>query len=343
MRKIDPPGLALVAAMALMCLVSGAALAAASASGRDPTGGDGDKLRYPPPPLEQPITIKLGTGATYNKLADGQDYLVKMPAVKKVGSTTLEGGRNIVIIGGYVTLPVLMQAPGQPDVSNGAISRGIYIKRNHGVVHIEGLLVDATGGGMSDGIVIASPDSIVQIENVRVDGVFGFNHQFHADVVQPYGGVKDLRIDKLTGYSAYQGLTIGQDLGPIGSVEISRANLVCIHPQINGPKNNGGYMLWFTSHGGGADTTYPLILDEVYIQPRAGRTLGSSVWPPAGFAQCPAVITADDSVATWPSIPKVKGCVKKGPPPQGDFVPVGVAGLQYVSPGYQSLAGGDAQ
>ena len=70
----------------------------------------------------------------------------------------------------------------------------------------------------------SSPDSIVQIENVRVDGVFGFNNQFHADVVQPYGGVKDLRIDKLTGYSAYQGLTIGRDRGAIGSVEISRAN-----------------------------------------------------------------------------------------------------------------------
>ena len=293
-------------------------------------------MRYPPPPLEHPTTINLGTGVTYNRLVDGQDYLVKMPAVKKVGSTTLEGGRNIVIIGGHVTLPVLMKAPGQPDVSNGAISRGIYIKNNHGVVHIEGVLVDASAGGMSDGIVIASTNSIVQIENVRIDGVFGFNHQFHADVVQPYGGVKDLRIDKLTGYSAYQGLTIGQDRGSIGSVEISRANLICIHPQIDGPGNNGGYMLWFTSHGGGADTTYPLTLDEVYIQPRAGRTLGSSVWPPAGFAQCPAVIATDDSTATWPSIPKVKGCVKKGLPPHGDFVPAGVAGLKYVSPGYMT-------
>ena len=334
MRRVDSFGLALVAAVPLICLAIGHALAAQPAFGGGLSGVEGATLRYPPPPLEPPTIIKLGTGVTYNKLADGHDYLVKMPVVKKVGTTTLEGGRNIVIIGGYVTLPVLMKASGQPDLSNGAISRGIYIKNNHGVVHIEGLLVDATGGGMSDGIVIAATDSIVQIENVRVDGVFGFNHQFHADVVQPYGGVKDLRIDKLTGYSAYQGLTIGQDLGPIGSAEISRANLVCIHPQINGRENNGGYMLWFTSHGGGEDTTYPLILDEVYIQPRAGRTLGSSVWPPAGFAQCPAVIAADDSVATWPSLPKVKGCIKKGPPPHGDFVPVGVAGLKYVSPGY---------
>ena len=334
MERTGSFGRALLAATPLVYLVLGPGLAAEPAPSGGFSGGQPATLRYPPPPLERPTIIKLGTRTTYNKLADEQDYLVKMPTVKKVGTTTLDGGRNIVIIGGHVTLPVLLKASGQPDVSNGAISRGIYIKNNHGVVHIEGLLVDATGGGMSDGIVIAAPDSIVQIENVRVDGVFGFNHQFHADVVQPYGGVKDLRIDKLTGYSAYQGLTIGRDLGPIGSAEISRANLVCIHPQIDGPRNNGGYMLWFSSHGGGADTTYPLILDEVYIQPRAGRTLGGSVWPPTGFAQCPAVIAADDSVATWPSLPKVKGCIKKGPPPHGDFVPVGVAGLNYVSPGY---------
>jgi hypothetical protein len=298
-----------------------------------------DTLRFAPPPLDHPVTLKLGAGSTYNQLADGQDYLVVMAPVKKVGSTTLVGGRNIVLIGGHVTLPVLMKAPGRPDLSNGAISRGIYIKNNRGIVHIEGLLVDASGGGMSDGIAIASPESTVQIGNVRIDGVFGFNHQFHADVVQPFGGVKRLRIDKLTGYSAYQGLTIGQDLGPIGSAEISRVNLVCIHPQINGPENNGGYMLWFTSHRGGADTTYPLMLDEVYIQPRKGQPLGKSVWPPPEFEPCPAVLSADGSGATWPSLPKVKGGVKKGLPPQGDFVPSGVAGLNYVSPGYAERPG----
>lgn len=334
MRRIESFSVVLVAVMTLICIVSGHALAWPPVTIEDSSSRESDKLRYPPPQLERPITINLGTGVTYNRLVDGQDYIVKMPAVKKVGTTTIEGGRNIVIIGGHVTLPVLLKASGQPDVSNGAISRGIYIKNNHGIVHIEGLLVDATGGGMSDGIDISSPDSIVQIENVRVDGVFGFNHQFHADVVQPFGGVKDLRIDKLTGFSAYQGLTIGRDLGPIGSAEISRANLVCIHPQINGPGNNGGYMLWFTSHGGGPDTVYPLVLDEVYLQPRAGRTLGNSVWPPVGFAPCPAVIAADDSTATWPTIPQVKGCVKKGLPSQGDFVPVGIAGLKYISPGY---------
>jgi hypothetical protein len=53
-------------------------------------------------------------------------------------------------------------------------------------------------------------------------------------------------------------------------------------------------------------------------------------------AHCPAVIAADDSVATWTSHPKVKGCVKKGIPPQGDFVPAGLAGLNYVSPGYMN-------
>jgi len=30
----------------------------------------------------------------------------------------------------------------------------------------------------------------------------------------------------------------------------------------------------------------------------------------------------------------VSGVIKKGPPPGGDFVPEGVAGPDYVSPGY---------
>jgi hypothetical protein len=53
-------------------------------------------------------------------------------------------------------------------------------------------------------------------------------------------------------------------------------------------------------------------------------------------AQWPAVIAADDSVATWPSLPKVKECVKKGIPPQDDFVPAGLAGLNHGSLGYMN-------
>lgn len=192
------------------------------------SAAESDKLRWAPPPLSHPVTLQLRDGITYNKLDDSKDYIVKLPRNKKVGSTVLEGGRNIVIIGGWITLPVL------PDKSNAAMSRGIYIKNSVGVVHIEGVLIDGSGGGMSDGIDIDAPKATVQIENVRVEGIYGYFDQFHADVVQPFGGVKDLRIDKLTGYTGYQGLTIGRDLGDMGSAEISRVNLVATGDQIWG-------------------------------------------------------------------------------------------------------------
>ncbi len=320
-----------LAAVAL-AVVAGLGPTTAPARAQDaPLGEREARLLWAPPPLDHPITLQLRDGPTYNKLSDDQDYIVKLPRTKKVGSTILVGGRNIVIIGGYITLPVTA------DKSNGAMSRGIYIKNNTGVVHIEGVLIDGSGGGMSDGVDIDAPLSTVQIENVRVEGIYGYFDQFHADVVQPFGGVKDLRIDKLTGYTAYQGLTLDVDLGPIGSAEISRVNLVALGDQIWGRHNNSGYLLWL-NRAPDCKVAYPIQLHQVYVQPRRGTALASAVWPPmTSQTACPAAVSDDDAEARFPGLP-VKGRVHKGLPPQGDFVPPGVAGLNYVSPGYRREA-----
>ena len=289
------------------------------------SGVAADKLRWAPPALTKPITLLLGTGNTTNYLKADQDYILKLPAKKKVGYTYLIGGRNIEIIGGYITLPKTS------DTSNGAPSRAIYIKDATGVVHVEGVLIDASGGGMSDGIDISAPLATVQVENVRVDGVYGYSNQFHADVVQPFGGVKDLRIDKLTGYTGYQGLTIDEDLGAIGAAELHRVNLVATGTQIWGSGNNGGYLIWMV-HGNQCQPNFPVSFDNVYVKPRA--TLANGVWPPATTqTACPASVTANDAVATFPKLP-ASGYVTKGMPPLGDYVPAGVAGLSYQSPGY---------
>ncbi|HEY2660362.1 MAG TPA: pilus assembly protein TadG-related protein [Caulobacteraceae bacterium] len=289
------------------------------------TTGSGDKLRWAPPTLKNPITITLGTGDTTSNLKPTQDYIIKLPAKKKVGFTYILGGHNVVILGGYITLPV------SADKTNGAPSRAIYIKGATGVVHVEGVLIDASGGGMSDGVDIAAPEATVQVENVRVEGIYGYNNQFHADVIQPFGGVRDLRVDKLTGYSGYQGLTIDQDQGAIGSAELYRVNLVATGAQVWGSANNGGYLLWLTPLSK-CQPSYPVTLNNVYVKPRA--TLANAVWPPVGAqTACPALTTANDLVASFPKLP-VSGYVSKGLPPQGDFVPQGVAGLNYRSPGY---------
>jgi hypothetical protein len=292
---------------------------------------DDKKLHYAPPKLVNPITIELGNGFTSNTLSKTQDYIIKLPKVKKIGSTYLIGGHNIVIVGGWITIPTTT------DLSNTAPSRGIYIKDNTGIVHIEGVLIDGSGGAQSDGIDTMSPNTTLQVENVRVDGIYGFYDQFHADVIQTFGGVKDLRVDKLTGYSGYQGLQIDYDAGPTGSAEISRVNLVSTGTQIwSDPKqginhNNGGTLIWLTPMDN-CKANYPITFQDVYVQPRAVRNLGMSVWPPTNDAVCPSVVNADGSVS-FPHLP-VTGVVKNGAPPSGDYVPSGVAGVNYVSPGY---------
>ena len=323
---------AAAAAIALTCGLSATAHAAPAdqiqVQGWQPTDA---RLRWAPPVLVNPVVIELGDGPTYTQLKTDQDYVIKLPKTKKVGSTVIDGGRNVVIIGGYITLPMAA------DGADGAVSRAISIRNNVGVVHIEGVLIDASGRGMSDGIDIESPRSTVQIENVGVDGVYGFYNQFHAHVIKPFGGVAGLRIDKLTGYTAYQGLTISIDLGPIGSAEISRTNLVGIGDQIWGRHNNGGYLVWLT-HDAGCKATYPIQFRQVYVQPRRGTALANAVWPPpGGRTACPSAASDDDAETRFPSLP-VQGRIRKGMPPQGDFVPPGVAGLHYVSPGYRQDA-----
>ncbi len=327
------------AAIALAFGFTAGALPAQAQSDQIQVQGDQaqlDKLRWAPPTLVNPIVLELGDGPTDTRLDDGQDYVIKLPKTKKVGATIIEGGRNVVIIGGYITLPA---GADQADVAH---SSAIFIRNNLGTVHIEGVLIDASARGMSDGIDIESPRSTVQIENVRVDGVYGFHNEFHAHVIKPFGGVAALRVDKLTGYSGYQGLTLDTELGRIGSADINRVNLVAIRKQVWGPGNNGGQMVWLTKDGG-CGQVYPIRFGDVYVQPRAGTPLSRAVWPMAtGGVACAARSAGNESEVSFPGLP-VEGQIQRGLPEHGDFVPAGVAGVGYVTPGYRSGSSGSEE
>src|SRR5215475_8549639 len=104
---------------------------------------DTDGLRWAPPTLSNPTTIQLGQGVTHTVLDTSKDYIVKLPPYTKVGGTEIDGGHNVVIEGGHISIP--------PNLTNDAYRRGIYIKNNEGTVHIEGVLIDAQPGAISDG------------------------------------------------------------------------------------------------------------------------------------------------------------------------------------------------
>ncbi len=70
----------------------------------------------------------------------------------------------------------------------------------------------------------------------------------------------------------------------------------------------------------------------VYLQPRSGASFASTVYSTVSGILAYQPLVASTAIS-FPGL-KVVGHVTLGPPPAGDFVPTGVAGLNYVSPGY---------
>ena len=67
------------------------------------------------------------------------------------------------------------------------------------------------------------------------------------------------------------------------------------------------------------------------VRRSAPRTLRGR---PSTVEQCLSVLSPDKTQMSFLKLPSVFGVVKKRPRPGGDFVPAGVAGADYVSPGY---------
>lgn len=290
------------------------------------TRAGSNQLRWAPPHLVDPTTITLGNGYTDTYLEPSRDYIVKLPKNDKLGGVTLEGGHNIVIIGGQITVPA---NPAPAGHFYDRYRTGLYIKGATGTVHVEGVLFRGTRHAVWDAIDINAPKAAVQLENIRAEGVHGGFWTFHADVVQPWGGVRALRIDYLTGTSNYQGLTLPIDEGPIGSAQVSHVNLRGLDSEIE----LGGHLIWLTTRSTSC-RSYPVELTDVYVQPRPGLTLAESVWPQRGRPRRCAVKAVHGRYVFWPSLSDIRGRVLSGLPPGGSYVPSGVAGTNYVSPGY---------
>jgi hypothetical protein len=283
------------------------------------TGGTG-ALSWAPPAgwAGYPVTNVSSAGSLNTVDGRGGDVTIQLDPTHAVGPVVIKNCRNAVLIGGRIDVLPSSQVGGQDQ-------RGIYVKDCTGVVHIEGVLINgAVPGSEADGIAVNAPQAVVQIQNVRVEGMQGGKSSNHADVFQPWGGVREYRIDRLTGSTNYQGLHVGVGLGPIGRGTITNANIASSEA---GPVDYGGNFIWLDCNA------YPLTLDNLYIAGRSGRSFGTSVWPTPNSSGCPAVISA--GVASWPGYTSLSGGVRDGRPASGDFVPAGSVGLGYASPGYR--------
>jgi hypothetical protein len=138
------------------------------------------------------------------------------------GPVEIVGGHHIVWLGGHIRVD-------NPAVVSAGERRGLLVRDDGDevdgrTVHVEGVLID--GNDLSEGFDIDAPSAVVQLANLRVEQV-GFRNaddrdgtgpyevlgDNHPDVIQTYGGFRELRIDGLTATSTYQGLFFKVDGG----------------------------------------------------------------------------------------------------------------------------------
>jgi hypothetical protein len=264
-----------------------------------PSLPDVTRLRWAPPPLTNPIQVFVSNATRQLNLDPARDYVVTFPrsAVTGTGGVIIAGGHNVVVIGGHISIP--WQGPAPPADSR----RGLYLKDQTGTVHVEGVLID--GDDLGEGIDLDERrGATVQLENVRIVGVHGrdeVNHtDGHPDVIQSWGGPAELRVDRLTGTTTYQGIF----LNPTQYTASARTNVARLSNVNIRTTTSSGYLLWQAS-------AFPLDIADVWLT-APGRGPRLLEWP---------------SATAWAG-------ASVGTPPEGDFVPAGQADDGYFSPGY---------
>lgn len=268
------------------------------------------------------VVLPTGSFAMYQAVTGG-----------KTGASSTPSGTGSSIADGTVTWRYVGLHPraalkfsGQPSGST---------------TFIEGVKIDLAQSYGYDAIEIggwdqATPGPDYTIQNVRLLGAMSTTSGLHADLVQFYGSCRNLRIDKLTGTSQYQGLFLSpQHL--LGSVELHRVDLRYIDPTAQ-----SGYLLWLFDDQN--QKRQPVLLDQVYVGTsnwsyKAGMVQEQVVWPASNKIPWNMLGGAvlKGNVLTWPTIPEISGSALVGQPLVGQFVREGAVGLNYRSPGYRGL------
>jgi hypothetical protein len=285
-------------------------------------------------------------------LDNNTDYLIHLPANGPLmGGITINGGRRVLIIGGQIDLT-------HPCSNDQNDCIGIYIaKRSPGAVFVEGVWIHnpahigptCPGGASStsqtcssgDGIDVNTTDdgvinvNTITLENIRIDGISGCSgYGDHSDVFQPYQAPDDtIQIDRMTGVTNCQGFTLDPDLAYSAwhtfpsSITVANANI----DATTNPYHGTAYgQKWWLTYRTGCQSG-PLFLINDYASNPQGHGIPDIIWPDTADHICDARYS--DGAFSWPDT-SIKGSIRIGIPPGGDFVPLGAVGLGYRSPGY---------
>lgn len=293
-------------------------------------------------------------------LQANQDYLIDCPVpitlnYPNIGLVKFSGGRHIVWIAGEGNTPFQNLSGTDP------YSRAIYTEYCTGIFHMEGLYLH--GVDLSDGFQLYSPEAIIQIQNCRVgdpnEPITAHNLSTfadkHPDIIEGEGGWRELRVDKLTGWSNYQGIFLNQVKSKHG--RFNTLKRVDVNGAIDGVPTGSRQLFWQGDDSGRTQ------LEEFYVQPHTEKTnldkfntlftscryygtvaesdarRRAQVYAPTGLVN---PTSADSPTSSrwieeiyWLPKAAITGHVKLGPPPGGEFVPSGVAGCSYKPVGYQ--------
>jgi hypothetical protein len=283
-------------------------------------------------------------------LDNSTDYRIYLPTSGPlVGGITIEGGRRVEIIGGEIDLTYSCSSDGSECI-------GIYIaKISPGAVFVEGVWIhnahrigSTCPGGASrlsqtcstgDGIDVNTANNgvinvnTITLENIRVDGISGCSgYGDHADVFQSYQAPDDtIRIDRMTGVTNCQGLVVDPDLAYSkwhtypSSITIKNTNIeITANPYSKTASGASWWMAYGTSCKSG-----PVSLSDDYSSEPWTDLEPPPIWP--GDHRC---VRYSGGVVSWTDA-RINGSIRTWAPPGGDFVPLGAAGLGYLSPGYQ--------
>jgi hypothetical protein len=266
-----------------------------------PPAPTGDRLSWAPPVLTSPATIIPGDNVGKIVLTAGRDYVIKLPtdrAWKNSRGLHIEGGRNVVVIGGLVDVGAGYYSGGTgPGVmADGYVKRAAYVLNATGTVHIEGVAFTSSTGTLSEGVNFSAPYARAQVQNVRLlVPLVGSKAYNHADALQSWNGPKWLGVDGFTATTGYQGMFLNAH--DTGSSPVDEG-WVLRRVELNGTAA-AKYILWKIA------PPTSLATDRVFTSGGLGNYPNSSAWP---------------------------GVVHSSQPAGKGYA--ATAGLGYVSPGY---------
>ena len=302
------------------------------------------------------VTLYLQNTGSHQRptLDNNTDYRIHLPrSGPLVGGITIAGGRRVEIIGGEIDLTY-------PCSNDASACIGIYIAKNApGSVFVEGVWIHnparigqtCPGGATATsqtcstghGIDINTADNgkinvnTITLENIRIDGISGCSgNDDHADVLQPYQAPDDtIQIDGMTGVTNCQGLMLDPNLAYLtwhtfpSSITIKNTNVeITANPY--GERAHGPTTWWLT-RGTSCTSGRVFLSDDYSSEPRTDPSSPSLIPNPRDRT---CGVQYSRGVVSWRGT-RIDGSIYTGNPPAGDFVPLGVAGPSYLSPGYR--------